>query len=341
MVAKMSNKKTNKNIISRIFSVSWVSILIGVVILSVVIGIIEPSFVSIINFRNILLQASTISIIAVGMTLVIMSGGIDISVGMNVVFMMALMSELAKYMPAWLVLLIGVLGGAAVGFLNGFLVCTLQIVPMIATLSTMSLCRGAAYLIIASKMRSVDDSIRVIGQTQVFGVIPLPIIIMVVMVILGYFLLKYTRFGRYVLAVGNSLGSARDSGIPIHKVQFATYAICGFCAGIASLVYIGRLGTVQTDTITGLEFQVITAVVLGGTKLIGGRGTMIGGMIGAIFLLLIENALSMLGVSIFYYDVVRGGILFIAVTIDIVTYNRQIKNLTLERARRLRLGAPS
>ena len=327
---------SKKSFFSRMFQIPWISILLGSVGLAILLSILEPAFFSIVNFKNILLAASIVGIMAIGQTFVIMSGGIDISVAMNVFLMMSIMSELEKYLPAPLVLLVGVIGGTLVGVLNGFLVSKLKIPPLIATLATLAIARGLGYFIIQSKMRSVDESIRVLGTTQILG-IPLPIIIMVIMLVVGHLLLTKTRFGRYALAIGNSEISARESGISIDNVRFLTYAFSGFCAGLASLVFIGRLGTVQTDTAYGIEFQVITAVVLGGTKLVGGRGTVIGAFIGAIFLVLIENGLNLMELNIFYYDIARGAILFIAVVIDMVSYNRQQRNLALDRARRLRL----
>jgi ribose transport system permease protein len=325
-----------RSIYSKVFQIPWISILLGSVGLAILLSILQPAFFSIVNFKNILLAASIVGIMAIGETFVIMSGGIDISVGMNVFLMMTIMSEVSKFLPAPLVLLIGVIGGTLVGVLNGFLVSKLKIPPLIATLSTLAIARGFGYFIIQSKMRSVDASVRVLGTSQVLG-IPVPIIIMVIMVVIGHLLLTKTRFGRYALAIGNSEISARESGISIDNVRFLTYAFCGFCAGLASLVFIGRLGTVQTDTAYGIEFQVITAVVLGGTKLAGGRGTVIGAFIGAVFLVLIENGLNLMELNIFYYDIARGTILFIAVVIDMVSYNRQQRALALDRASRLRL----
>ena len=328
-----------RSIFSRMFQIPWISILLGSVGLAVILSIAEPAFFSIVNFKNILLAASIVGIMAIGETFVIMSGGIDISVAMNVFLMMTIMSEIAKrlpLLPAWIVLLSGVIGGTLLGALNGVLVSKLKIPPLIATLATLALARGFGYFIIQSKMRSVGDNIRVLGTKQIYG-IPIPIILMVVMVIVGHLILTKTRFGRYALAIGNSEISARESGIPIDRIKLLTYVFSGFCAGLASLVFIGRLGTVQTDTAYGIEFQVITAVVLGGTKLVGGRGTVIGAFIGAIFLVLIENGLNLMELNIFYYDIARGAILFIAVVIDMVSYNRQQRNLALDRARRLRL----
>jgi len=325
------------DILRRILRVPWMSILLGVILLAGVLSILQPSFSSLTNFKNIFQQSSVTAVIAVGMTFVILSGGIDISVGMNVFLMCAWMYGLNKTLPAALVLPIGVVGGAIIGVANGFLICVLRITPIIATLATLSICRGIAYLLIESRMKVVSRSLRVIGASDLFGVFPVPILIMLVLTVAGYFLLKFTRFGRYVLAIGNSIISARESGIPIKKMQFSTYALCGLCTGVASTIYIGRLGTVQTDTAWGIEFTVITAVVLGGTRLSGGRGTIIGSVIGCLFLTLIENGLSLMEVSGFYYDVVRGLILLVAVTIEALSAWRQNRAVLAERARRLRI----
>jgi ribose transport system permease protein len=314
------------------------SILLGVLVLGAVLSVLEPAFFSLNNYKNILLQASFTGVIAVGMTFVIMTGGIDISVGMSVFFLMAVMARLAlrEILPPPLIFAVGLLGGLLVGVFNGFLISVLRIVPLIATLATLTICRGIAYILIQSKLRYAPEPIRIIGLHRVFGVIPLPILILLGMVIIGAFLKKYTRFGRYVLAIGNSVISARETGLPIYKIRFAAYAFCGLCAGIAAVIYIGRLGIVQTDTGYGTEFTVITAVVLGGARLSGGRGSVVGAAIGCVFLMLIENALSLLEVSGFYYDVVRGTILFIAVVIERVSTLRQERMVVAERVSRLR-----
>jgi len=330
------DKGERQSILNRWLQVPWLAILLGFLVLGAILSISEPAFSSWTNYRNILLQSVFTAIIAVGMTFVIMSGGIDISVGMNVFLMMSVMYLLGKYgVPAWIVLIAGVLGATCVGVFNGFLICVLGIVPMIATLSTLSICRGISYIIIESKMKVVAAPIRVVGMARI-GNVPLPILIMILVAVVGWILLKYTRFGRYVLAVGNSTISAHESGIGINKVRFATYAFCGFCTGIAAIIYIGRLGTVQTDSGYGIEFTVITAVVLGGTKLSGGRGNITGSVIGCLFLTLIENGLSLMEVSGFYYDVVRGAILFLAVIIEAISTKRQ--NLAQAHQRTLRLG---
>lgn len=332
----MNLKETKGVGIKKVMEQSWIAVLIGVVILVIMLGILEPVFLSLTNLKNIMIQSAVTAIIAVGMTFVIMTNGIDISVAMNMFLIMSFMHLLQQAgLPVGVVFLAAVLLGAAVGIVNGFLICILHIVPMIATFATMSICRGIAYLLIHSKMVVPDASLRFFGLTNIGG-IPLAVILMIAAVILGTYLLEFTRFGRYVLAVGNSVTSAQESGIPVNWVRFGTYALCGLCTGMAALIYLGRLGAIQTDAGYGMEFTVITAVVLGGTKLSGGRGTVIGGFVGCIFLTLIENGLNLLEVSGFYYDVVRGIILFIAVVIEAVSDRKQKKDLTLQRARRLK-----
>ncbi len=318
-----------------LFRQPWISMVFAIALVVIILSILQPSFFSVNSLKNVFLQSSFTAIIAVGMTFVILSGGIDISVGMNVFLCMATMSELAKVLPIWSVFIIGILVGTIVGIINGFLICVFEIVPMIATLSTLSICRGIAYILIDSKMKVAAEGLRIFGLSNVLG-IPVPVIVMLVIALAGYFLLRNTRLGRYVLAVGNSVTSARETGIKINLVRFVTYAMCGFCASIASIIYIGRLGTVQTDTAYGIEFTVITAVVLGGTKLSGGRGTIPGSILGCIFLILIESFLSFMEVSGFFYDVVRGGILFIAIVFEFITTMRQNRLILQENEMRLR-----
>lgn len=313
----------------------WISMIFAIIAIFVILSILQPAFFSFKSITNMLLQSSFTAIIAVGMTFVIISGGIDISVGMNVFLCMATMCELAKVLPIWLVFIIGIAVGTFVGIVNGFLICIFDIVPMIATLATLSICRGVSYILIDSKMKVASEGLRIFGLGEIGG-IPAPIIIMLVVAVIGWWVMRYTRFGRYVFAVGNSVVSARETGIKINQVRFATYALCGLFASIAAIIYIGRLGTVQTDTAYGIEFTVITAVVLGGTKLSGGRGDIVGSILGCVFLILIESFSSFMEVSGFYYDVVRGGILFLAIIFEYVTTVRQEKMIHRENALRLR-----
>lgn len=323
---------------STIFNLPWLPVLLASIAVAVLLAIMFPAFLNFTNFKNILQQAAFTAIISVGMTFVIMTGCIDISVGMNVFFMMALMYKLSATLPVWLCFVVAVLGGGVVGACNGFLVCGLDIVPMIATFSTMTVARGMGLLLINTGLKPVIEDLRVVGNTVLFGFLPFPIILAAIMAVLGAYLLRTTRFGRYVLAVGDSPTSARESGIHAGRIRFAAYVLCGLCAGLASLVYLGRVGIVTTDAAFGSEFTVITAVVLGGAKLSGGRGSITGSIIGCVFLILVENALSFFEVSAFFYDTVKGAFLLGAVILETVSTHQQKKALVALRTQRLQSG---
>lgn len=326
-----SNKKNN--ITAKFLSQSWSAVLIGLVVLALIICICEPAFRSLTNFKNILAQSVVTITLSLGMTFVIMTGGIDISVAMNMFMLMSLMHVLQQLgIPVPIVFVMTLVAGSLVGILNGLLVCIVGIVPMIATFSTMVITRGIAYILVENKMVVPDQALRYFGLSTIGNSkIPLSFLLVIIMIALAYYLLRFTRFGRYVLAIGNSRVAAKESGMRVNLICFLAYAFCGFCTGIASFIQIGRLGAIQTDSGYGMEFTVIAAVVLGGTKLSGGRGTIWGGIIGCIFLTLIENGLNLLEVNGFYYDVVRGIILCCAVIVEAISNERKNKELADQR----------
>ena len=168
----------------------------------------------------------------------------------------------------------------------------------------------------------------------------MPILIVVAVVVLSELALRYTRFGRYVLATGASESSAYQSGLPVRQVLIAVYAIAGACAGLGGLVLLGRVGAVQNDMGIGIEFTVITAVVLGGTQLSGGRGSVVGSLLGAVLLIMINNGLNLIHVSPYIYDIVRGGVLVGAVFIDRLSAAQRSGAWAYRRAARLGTGRP-
>lgn len=309
----------------------------GVLILGIILSIVEPVFFDINNFKNIFLTTSTSAIIAVGMTFVIMTGGIDISVGMSMFLIMSLMWSLTGILPVPLVFLSGIAIGSIVGIVNGLLICKFKIPAMIATMATYTICRGIGYLTIDSKLKMVDEPLRIIGTGNILG-IPTPILIMIIVCTAGWYIQKYTRIGRYILAVGDNETSARESVLNVDFIKLMAYIICGICTGIASVIMLGRLGSVQTNSGYGVEFTVITAVVIGGTRLSGGKGTVIGSFIGAIFLTLINNGLNLLEVSAFIYEIVTGAVLFLAIIIDLISTKKQEAKYTAERVAKLKLS---
>jgi len=321
--------------LSRLLKMPFIPVLIGIIAMFVLLSSAQPAFLKMGNIINIFSQCSLYGIMAVGMVFVISLGEIDISVGMSAFFVMTVMYNLRKVMPAPPSFALAILTGTSVGILNGILVCFLRIPSFLATLGTMSLTRGLAHILIGGTNRIVPSDLQVIGGTRIAGIVSLPSILMIVIAIIGILLLSRTRFGRYVLAIGGSVNSARDSGIPVNLTRIAAFAVCGFCVAVAAIVFAGRIGSIQPDQSQGYEFVVITAVILGGTKLMGGRSSVLGAVLGCIFLYLIENALTMLQISGYYQDLSRGIIFFGAIAIDTAASFRQQKVTRIERAKRI------
>jgi ribose transport system permease protein len=294
----------------------WLAVFGGVLVLGAAFGLLSSSFLQFRNLENIAVQAGATGVMAVGMTFVIMTAGIDISVGAILYLTAALTVQLAGQLDAPLALYpVAVLLGALLGLINGALTVGLRINPLITTLATFSVYRGLAIQITGAEIEIVPESIRYLGNGTLGGV-SMPIIVSVGVGIVAALVIRYTRLGRYVLAVGASERSARESALPVRKVLLAVYAIAGACAGLGGLILIGRVGSVQSDMGIGIEFTVITAVVLGGTYLSGGRGSIAGSLMGAVLLVMIDNGLNQMNASPFVYDIVRGSVLIGAVGID-------------------------
>ncbi len=314
----------------------WVSIFVATFALSIVISFLSPAFLSFGNFENIVLQASISGIMAIGMTFIIMTGGIDISVGAILFFTGSLFAQMVNAgTNVYLAMGVTILCATLLGTLNGILVVYTNIAPFIVTLATYNVYRGLALRITNAGNIPVSGDARMLGVAKVFGGIPLPIIILLVITILGLILAKYTKFGIYTKAIGNSRVSAKESSLPVNKTLILVYMLGGFTAGIAALILIGRIGGLQSGMGIGLEFSVIAAVVLGGTKLSGGSGSIIGSVLGAIFLLIITNGLNLIKADAFIYEIVTGGVLVVAVLVDRLSVLRQEKALMVEKQKRM------
>ena len=313
---------------ARIGSQRWLAVLGGIIALGMIFGLLSPAFFQIRNLQNILLHASATGILAIGMTFVIMTAGIDISVGANLFLAMVLATEIALNTSSTAGIVIIYAGipllTCLLGFVNGVLIDVVGINPFITTLATLSIYRGAAIHVNKAIIKVTPDFSRFLGIGKIAG-IPVPIFILVLGTLAGALVLKFTRFGRYALAIGSSSESAIKSGLPVRKVVIAAYSLAGLCAGIGGLVYLGRTGIVQPAISSGMEFTVITAVILGGTSLTGGRGSLLGSLLGAVFLVLIDNGLNLIHASEFIYDIVRGGVLIGAILIDRATTVRLLK----------------
>ena len=313
---------------ARLQRYSLVVMLLLVVILFA--GISKPFF-TISNLDNVLLQAAATAIAAVGMTFVIILAEIDISIGslMSLAITVAWMAGVAHgavagvaaTVDAW-IYPVGLAMGVLLGLVNGLLINLLGINALIATLATMFAFRGIALKLVgAGDMTFLQSAVMFLGRTELFGV-GLPVYVMLVVAAVAALVLRRTPVGRYLYAIGGSQRSARETGLPVKRMRLVAYGVSGFCAALAGLIITSQVGTLQASLGEGFEFTVITAVVVGGTSLLGGRGTIIGSILGAILLVVIDNGLNLINASVYIYDVVKGVILILAVMIDVLLLRR-------------------
>ena len=307
------------------------SIVLMLIVVTIVFASMSEPFLSTRNLTNILLQASAISIAAIGVTFVLIIGEIDISIGslmslsMTIAWMVAVIpgagaGEQAG-VSAW-VYPVGLLVGLGLGITNGLLINVLKINAFIATLATMFAFRGIAWKMVGSSDKAFADSpVMYLARTEFLG-IGLPVYLLAAVAIVAVVVLNRTPVGRQLFAMGGSPRSAVESGLPVNRLRIFAFGVAGLCSALAGLIIIGRVGTLQAGLGVGFEFTVITAVVLGGTSLMGGRGSVVGSILGAILLVVIDNGLNLINASIYIYDVVKGGILIIAVVIDVALMRR-------------------
>lgn len=299
----------------------WVERLLpfaSVAALFIILSISTPYFLTLSNLSSVCRQTAVINIIALGMTLIMISGGIDLSVGsvMGFAGICGTMLLQAGY-PLLPSILGAMLAGAAWGLLNSLLITFLKVSPFIATLGTMGAARGLT-LVITNGMPIVrlPDSFGNLGDGNILHVVPTPLAILVVLVLLTGFILKYTRLGRYAYAIGSNVEAARYSGISIRMYLLAIYSFCGALTGLAGMIESSRLMTGQPTAGEGYELRVIAAVVIGGASLSGGEGTVAGTVAGAFLIGLISNGSNLLGVSPFWQQVVIGAVIVFAVAVD-------------------------
>jgi ribose transport system permease protein len=284
------------------------------------------------NIGNILLQTSATAVAAVGMTCVIVFAEIDISIGslvslsMTIAWMVAVApgagaGEQAE-VNAWFYP-VGLLAGTCLGVVNGVLINGLRINSFVATLSTMYAFRGIAWKMVGSddKPFAGDSAALLLGRTYLFG-IGLPVYLAIIVAGLGALFLYRTPLGRFVYAIGGSRRSAVETGLPVNHIRLLAFGLSGLCAAIAGLINVAQVGTLQASTGVGFEFLVISAVVLGGTSLMGGRGSILGSILGAVLLVVINNGLNLMNASVYLYGVIEGGILITAVGIDVLVLKR-------------------
>ena len=294
-------------------------LLLGVVFL--VFGALSPSFLEIKNISNILVQSSATMILATGMAFVLLSGNIDLSVG-SIMYLGAALAGKLIYTSSgsagmiFLGLLIFILCGVVFGCVNGILVTRLRILAFIVTLGTLYVGRGLGHLVTQTRAMNLPESFLEIGASSVLF-LPVPIIVAAAVVIVAQGLLDRTVFGRQIYALGHNPKSAHVAGIPIQKRLFLVFVISGVFAALAGIVALSQVGAVDPTFGFEREFTAITAAVLGGVSLFGGKGRIFPGVVmGAILLQTIQSGLVVLNVDPYYYPILNGAILFLAVLVD-------------------------
>ncbi len=293
--------------------------LLGLLLIIIIISIMSPNFLTATNIFNVLRQVSISALIAFGMTFVILTGGIDLSVGSTLALTGAISAGfLASGMNPLLAMFIGLALGAILGAVNGFIIAKGKVAPFIATLATMTIYRGLTLVYTDGKpVSGLGDSLvfQMFGKGYFLG-IPVPVITMVIAFFVLFFILKKTTFGRRVYAIGGNEEASRLSGINVDRITIAVYSLTGILAALSALILTSRLNSAQPTAGVSYELDAIAAVVLGGTSLTGGRGWIFGTIVGALIIGVLNNGLNLIGVSSFFQQVVKGVVILIAVLID-------------------------
>jgi len=292
--------------------------------IGLVVSFLSPNFLTIINLKNILVQASVVAILASGMTLVIITGGIDLSVGTLMAMSSCVMglSILNTKLGIFMSILIALFSGALVGLISGIIISKGNIAPFVVTLGIQGIAQGIALLITSGySMYGFPETFLFIGGGELLG-IPMPVLIMILVYILMYIVLEYTKVGRYSLAIGGNEEASRLVGINVDSYKIIVYTLNGFMAGLAGVVLSSRIASSHPGVGAGFELDAIAAVVIGGTSLSGGEGTIVGTIIGAMIMATIKNSLNLLGVSPFIQKIAIGAIIIIAVLIDSISKKR-------------------
>lgn len=295
--------------------------LLGLIILSVAISLLSPRFLTKSNLFNVFRQTSINAIIAAGMTFVILTAGIDLSVGSILGFTGAIAaSMLANGSNIFVALAAALVVGGLSGMLNGVIITKGKVQPFIGTLAIMILLRGATMVFtngrpIAVPAGSISPIFRWVGAGQILG-IPVPVVIMFFVFIICYYILNHTQFGRHIYAVGGNEKASLLSGVNTDKVKILAYTISGVLAAIAGIIVTSRLSSAQPTAGDGYELDAIAAVVLGGTSLVGGQGTIIGTIIGALIIGILNNALNLMDVQSYYQMIAKAIVILVAVLLD-------------------------
>ncbi|GFZ80649.1 sugar ABC transporter permease [Compostibacillus humi] len=310
------NGLTMKRNYKEMFKTPEMLTLIGFFVLCIIFSVVSEEFLSLTNVSNIIRQVSINGILAVGMTFVILTGGIDLSVGSVMALTGTIMAGMMINvgLPPFAAVLVGIILGAVIGYINGAFTAYARIPAIIVTLAMMEIARGAALLYTGGyPLSGLPASYSFIGQGYLFGVIPMPAVIMIIVFVVAYIILNHLPLGRYIYAIGGNEEAVRLSGIKVKRIKASVYLISGITAGIAGAIMSSRLSSGQPMAGEGYELDAIAAVVLGGTSIAGGRGHIFGTLLGALLLGVLSNGLNLLGVSPYVQRVLKGAIIIGAI----------------------------
>lgn len=292
-----------------------------IIVLSLIMLIQAPRFFRWENLEAVIVDAALYMVLAVGMTFVISAKGIDLSIGSILVLSGVVMAASIKDfgMPPEIGMLLAILTGATLGAVNGILVTKLHLPDFVVTLGTDLIFRGLALVYASGAVfYGFDDIIVFFGRGEIFG-LKIPVMLGLLAVAIGHIAYRHSRFGRHTLAVGGNVQAARRVGLPVDRIRIYVYVLSGLAAGIAAIVITGRLDAIQPTQGVLTNLHTIAAVIIGGTSLFGGRGSVIGAALGAVLLAMINNTMVLLGFSFFWQQVAAGAVILIAVSIYIAS----------------------
>lgn len=301
----------------RLRGVSELGILAGFLLMVAVFSILTRDFLTVNNMLSIVRQSSINAVIAVGMTMVIISGGIDLSVG-SIVALVAVVSAtwMEQGAPVWLGVVGGIAVGGTAGLVNGLLISRIRLAPFIVTLGSMSYLRGIALVYSGGRpVYGVPRSVRWLGNGMV-SIIPAPAIVLIVMVAIALFVLHRTRFGEYTFAMGGNEEAVRISGVSVWRYKAGVYVFSGLFSAVAALILMARINAAEPIAAIGAELDAIAAAVMGGTSLSGGVGTVIGTVLGALIIGGLRNGLNLMNVDANFQQVAIGVVIILAVVVD-------------------------
>ena len=297
---------------------------LGILVLCmIVLSIISPYFLIVLNLKTISIQIAVIAIIAIGQTFVIITGGIDLSVGANLALSNILAaSMMTSGVPLWICIIASLAFSTAFGYINGLAVTKMKVPPFIVTLGTMSISRGIALVITnGTPISRLPEALSWFGRGEIVGM-PVPVLIFIVGAIIFNWVLNHTLLGRYTYAVGSNMEATRLSGINTDKTIRMVYILSGFLAGLAGIVLMGRLGLAHPTAGADYNMNSVAAAVIGGTSMTGGIGNIFGTMIGALIMGVLNNGFVLLGLSSFYQEIAIGVVVIMAVYLDLLQHRK-------------------